>query len=71
MNGYCKLSSTFIISATLLFCVNRLYEAITSVGLTTTYYLSVAEKLTYAASFGFFAVGAVFLCLALKENAKK
>lgn len=71
MKEYFRMSSTFIIVATLLFCINRLYEAISCINLPTAYYLSTLEKLTYVVSFGSLIVGLTFLWLALKENGKK
>lgn len=68
MKDYFCISSTFIISAVLLFCTNRLYKALTSIGLYTAYYLSTFEKLIYLGSFIFFAVGIAFLCIALKKS---
>lgn len=68
MRDYFRMSSTFIIAATLLFCTNRLYEAITSIGLTVVYYLSALEKFIYIVSFGFLVVGLVFLWLAFKKG---
>lgn len=67
---YFRMSSTFFLAATLLFCTNRLYRAITSVGLPTLYVLSAAEKLIYAASFAALAAGIAFLWLGFQKSGK-
>lgn len=71
MKDYSHIGSTFLIVAALLFGVNRLYEAITSIGLPVVYTLSIAEKLIYIASFVFLVVGLFFLWLAIKESRNK
>lgn len=68
MKNYFCVSSTFIISAVLLFCTNRLYEALTSIGLTSIYYLSTFERIIYVGSFVFFAIGIAFLYMAFKKS---
>lgn len=67
MKIYSQLASTFIISAILLFIGNKLYEAIKSIGLTTSYYLSFNEKITYGAGFVFFIAGLVCIFFAIRE----
>ena len=71
MKNYTILGSTFILTATLLFIGNRLYQAIMLVVLRTLYYVTLEEKIIYGLS-GVFLVAGVFFCyLALKEELKK
>lgn len=68
MKEYFRMSSTFIIVAAMLFCTNRLYEAITSINLTMPYYLSIFEKCIYIVSFVFLLIGFAFLGFAFKND---
>lgn len=63
-----RISSTFFLISAMLFCTNRLFEAITSVGLTTAYHRSGTEIFTYLLSLIFLLLGILFLSLSLIKH---
>ena len=76
MKEYFHMSSTFIIVAVVLFCLNRVCGELNLMTFATTFNmvgtseLSSMEIFTYIASAASFVVGLVFLFLGLKERNK-